>query len=631
MTTANRSNAAAIFGAILSASLTCWIHPAAAASATVSATLSPAEIVVGQSAQLTVTCNVQDQGYPQITGVPGLNFQHVSQASQIQIINGAMSANVTHVYLVTAERPGTYTIPPIKVGASESHALTLHVHAGAPSAGGPGGQSSPQAMPQPGQAPGAGGPDTRGAIDASSIGFLRMEAPKDSFIVGETVPVQLRAYFREGVELRVDGPPKFNSDAFTMKNLTDQPTKHMELVNGVPHTILTWPTTITAVKAGSHEMALEIPTTVTIRTQARRPSSRRRGLFDDFFSNDPFGDPFFDRFFGTATQKAFALRSESIPANVSPPPSEGRPDGFGGAVGRFAITATAVPTRVNVGDPITVKVSITGEGNFDRVSIDGIPRDETWKSYKPTVTFESGKDALSGAKTFELALVPLKGGRLEIPSVSFSFYDPDRKAYGIVSTQPIAIDVAGDASPPPAVAPVPRPLQSQPPPAVSADGLLPDKVETGPTTSLRPWFLNRDGLAVALAPTLLAIILWWALRQLRRWQNDVGRKVEAETRRQVREQFAIMKAAAERGAAPEFFAAARDAFRHHFAARWGMPAGAITLAELDARGNGEISNVRQIFELADEAIFAGRTFSPEMLSDWLHTVDAELKRLEATR
>ncbi len=227
--------------------------------------------------------------------------------------------------------------------------------------------------------------------------------------------------------------------------------------------------------------------------------------------------------------------------------------------------------------------------------------------------------------------MPLKGGRLEIPSISFSFFDPDRKAYGIVSTQPIAIDVSGDGSPPPAFAPAPQPIQNQPPPAVPADGLLPDKVETGPTTSLRPWFLNLDGLAAALAPTLLAIILWLALRQLRRWKNDVGRKVEAETRRQVREQFAIMKAAAERGAAPEFFAAARDAFRHHFAARWGMPAGAITLAELDARGNGEISNVRPIFELADEAIFAGRTFSPEMLSDWLHTVGAELKRLEAAR
>ena len=82
MTTASRSNAAA-FGAILSAFLTCWIHPAAAAGATVSATLNPTEIVVGQTAQLTVTCNVQEQAYPQITAVPGLNFQHVSQASQI--------------------------------------------------------------------------------------------------------------------------------------------------------------------------------------------------------------------------------------------------------------------------------------------------------------------------------------------------------------------------------------------------------------------------------------------------------------------------------------------------------------------------------------------------------------------
>ena len=59
-----------------------------------------------------------------------------------------------------------------------------------------------------------------------------------------------------------------------------------------------------------------------------------------------------------------------------------------------------------------------------------------------------------------------------------------------------------------------------------------------------------------------------------------------------------------------------------------MPALAITLAEIDARCDGQASEFREIFELADEAIFAGSTFPPEMLKSWLRKAGDELDRLE---
>ena len=110
------------------------------------------------------------------------------------------------------------------------------------------------------------------------------------------VPVELKAFFRAGVELRVDGLPKLNSDAFTMNKLGDQPVSSQQVINGVRYAVYTWPTVITAVKAGDYAMSVEIPTTVTVRQQAQRPRSR-----------NPFGDDFFDdafsNFFGAATQK----------------------------------------------------------------------------------------------------------------------------------------------------------------------------------------------------------------------------------------------------------------------------------------------------------------------------------------
>ncbi len=626
--------------AVILAVLMGWRAPAVADDVT--ASLQPAEIAPGEAAQLTVTSNRQGAGQPQIADVHGLAFQHVGQSSQVQIINGAMSASVTHTYLVTAERVGDYTIPAIRIGegrdAAASQPLTLKVRDGSagttPQRSGPYGTwrhtgPPPRLVPPTANVPGnsADGPE------ASGIGFLRIDSPKKTLFVGETVAVELQAFFREGADLRVDGLPKFDSDAFTMKKLGDQPLRRRELVNGIPYTVLAWPTAITAVKAGTHELALEIPTTVTIRVKTQRPTSRMRGLFGDSLFDHFFDDPFFNDFFGAATQKQVSLRSEPMAVDVAPLPAAGKPGGFGGAVGRFAISATATPTRANSGDPVALKVTVTGEGNFDRVNINGVERDGTWKSYKPTTAFEPGSGPLLGSKVFEQALVPLEGGRLEIPPVSFSYFDPEKREYATIATQPISIEVtpSGNPTPPVAAIPVASPNPASPAPHPGANEILPDKVETGwPVVSLVPWFLQPDRMAVALAPSLGALGLWAGLLWHRRRKNDVGRQIEAEARRRVREELAIMRGAAERGAAVEFFAAARDAFRHRLAARWGMPASAITLAEIDARCNGQASGFREIFELADEAIFAGRTFPPEMLKSWLRKVDDELDRLETT-
>lgn len=613
---------------------------ATAPGATVSATLQPAEISMGEAAQLTVTCDTQTSGQPQIPEIPGLSFQHVGQSSRVQFINGAMSAYVTHTYLVVADRAGSFTIPAIGVASggdvAESQPLTLLVRdaASPPAAQGPHHYGSwRRANPQP-QAP---QPGTGAAVvDPSGIGFLRIDSPKTSFVVGESARVELQAFFREGVELKLDGPPKFNSDAFTMKKLGDRPLRRRELVNGTPYTVLSWPTAITAVKAGNHEMSVEIPTTVTVRVKTRRPTSRMPGifgdsLFDHFFDDGFFDDPFFNQFFGAATQKEVPLSSDPMPVVVESLPAEGRPEGFAGAVGRFEIGASATPCQANAGDPISLKVTVTGEGNFDRVSVDGVGRDATWKSYKPSATFQPAEDELAGTKVFEQAIVPLQGGRLEIPPVSLSYFDPEKRAYATVATPPIPVSVTPPAgtTPSPPTAPLASLATPKPQDRSPAEGLLPDKVGSGRTVrTLEPRFLSPIWLAVSLSPSLAAFGLWAILLWQRRSRADARRLLKVETRRRVREQIDRMKRAADRGEAPEFFAAARDALRHQLAARWDMPAHAITRAEVDGRLNGEAHSLPEIFDLADEAIFASRRFPSHELKSWLATVRKELGRLE---
>ena len=381
----------------------------AAKAPSITATIEPSGIAFGDTAQLTVTVRGQDQSTPDIPSVNGLSFQPMGQSSQIQVINGAMSANISHTYLVTASRTGTFTIPKIKLGsgiAAESQPLVLKVlrrvsGTSAPASRGSQGQSS---LPAPAV---GGGDEPADAPDQDSFGFLRLVSPKKEFYVGEMVPVELKAYFRAGVELRVDGLPRLNSDAFTMNKLGDQPARSQQVINGVPYTVFSWSTAITAVKAGDYEMSVELPTTVTIRQRVQRPRMQVPDPFGDSFFDDVFNDPFFKNFFGTATQKEVALSSQPSNVKILSLPADHRPAGFDGAVGKFDFAAEAAPLQIAAGDPVTLKLKITGSGNFDRVNAPAPAKSDTWKTYSPSAKFEAEDSAgYSGTKTFAAGVGP---------------------------------------------------------------------------------------------------------------------------------------------------------------------------------------------------------------------------------
>ncbi len=178
----------------------------------ITATLEPAEIAVSEAAQFTVTISGRSTDEPQIPAVNGLEFQQVGQSSQVQIINGAMSANINYTYVVVPTRPGNFTIPAIKIGRGAEAAVSQPI---ALKVGGGAGSGVP-ARNRPNQstlsAPTVNGDEEQiSAAEQKSFGFLRLITPRNEFYVGEMVPVELKAYFRAGVELRVDGLPKLNS------------------------------------------------------------------------------------------------------------------------------------------------------------------------------------------------------------------------------------------------------------------------------------------------------------------------------------------------------------------------------------------------------------------------------------
>jgi len=599
------------------AAMTLFSLPAMASSPHISAKLEPANVTVGQQAQLTVTVTGASGEEPAVPHVDGLDITPMGQSSEFESVNGVTTASNSQIYLVTPTRAGRFTIPSLKLGngteATQPIVLQATGSAAAPSAGTP-----PAALPAP-NVPGADDDQAVSAGDQQT--FLRLVMPKRSLYVGELVPVQIKAYFRSGLQASVNGLPSLSSDAFTLNALDDKPEQTQEIMNGQRYTVLTWTTAVCAVKAGDYSLSLEMPVVLTV--PAHSPRAGRRGLLDDPFDDDSF----FDNFFGNSVEKQITLSSRADVETVRPLPSGNKPPGFSGAVGDFTVTAQASPDHVAAGDPITLRLTVTGSGNFDRVASNLLGSSADWKSYKPVARFTpTDSVGFEGTKTFEQAVVPLKSGQVKIPALSFSYFDPQTEKYVTRSAAPLAVDVSPETNQPATPSGAGSAASSA---NANPSTFAPNRVETGQFVStLKPLFLQpRFLLANLFAWCGLAVLHYLLSSHVRRVRDPQFAKAR-QTARAIHDQLVEMDAAMRRTETATFFAAARRALQHRLGQRWGLPPETITLTEINARLNGNGAGIRPVFQMADQVAYSHENLPAGDLAGWKRIVTEQLKNLE---
>jgi hypothetical protein len=599
-------------------SLTALVAAAFGAQSQINAELEPQSIALGESAELTVTVNGSASATSTVPRVDGLEIEPIGEQTSMQIINGNVTSNVAQLFRVTPNRAGDFTIPAI---GGNGQPIKLHVDKG------PGGQTQ-RAMPQARlhlPASRFSQPSNSMPVDSKNqSAFLRIELPKRELIVGELVPVKVKAYFRSGVSASLNGLPTLSSDAFTLNKFDDNPEQTRELIDSVPYTVVTWTSALSAVKAGDYPLNLDLP--VMVRVQEK--GARGNNPFKDFFGDDSaFDDPFFDNFFSNATQKPLTLHTDGATVKIEPIPTQGRPADFAGAVGQFDVTAEASARNGTTGDPLTLRMTITGRGNFDRVTTNGLTSSPDWKTYKPNGKFTPDDSAgIEGTRTFEQSIVPTKAGAQEIPALSFSYFDPVTQRYVTKSTAPIAVDIAQGSATTPAAPPTSAPAADVP--KRSSDRLAPDQVVTGRSVvNLRPLVLTPWFIAVN-AVMITALVFGAVLRWLRQRRANDPRRLEREAAEKcVGEALAKMDAALKVHDSPQFFIAARKALQERLAAKWKLPASRVTISEIRARLNGDGEEIRSIFQTADEIAYSGRQFTPPDLQQWRGIVKEQLQQL----
>jgi len=593
------------------------------AEPTVNEQIEPAEISLGGSAQLTIETSGSDSSPVAPPVVPGLEFVAIGQSQQIQSVNGVTTSSTSVTYQVIPQEAGIFTIPSLSRG---SQPLVLRVNpagntSGSATRNAPSG-AAPGNNPQVSGAPpsGTGGPSGGAThLTSDSAAFVRLRLPKTELYVGETVPVDIQVGMRDGFVASLNGLPTLNGDAFTLNKLSSQPERTEETIDGKPFTVLTWHSVLSAVKPGALSLTVEARLTVRIRTSSRSLAD----LFGDSGLDEALNDPIFQNFFGGSTEKDITVASAPTAFTVLALPTKDQPPGFSGAVGTFQVSSELSDTKVTAGDPLTLRIHVTGTGNFDRVNNVMLNDVADWKTYQPTAVFKpSDETGYRGEKTFEQPLIAAQPGTQTLPGLTFSYFDPTTRRYEVARTEPLRVAVApapGEGS----VASTNHAAANAaagPSSAPTPGGLRPDHAETGAfTASLLPPYWQPRILAIPASLLFAFSGVWFWLRRRERAARDGSGALQRTASQTTQALLGQMEAASTAGNAPLFFNAARDALRRTLAVRWKVTPEKITLADIDARLGGE-SDIRRVFALADETNYSARRLEATDLRRWKEIV-----------
>jgi hypothetical protein len=127
---------------------------------------------------------------------------------------------------------------------------------------------------------------------------------------------------------------------------------------------------------------------------------------------------------------------------VRPVPEQGRPQSFAGAVGRgFTLEVSADRSVVQVGEPITLTLTLRGEGlegaALPPLDAPGLLPPDSFRA----PSGERPGELVDDAKRFTAVVRVLDERVSEIPALAYSWFDPATQAFETTRSRPIALAV----------------------------------------------------------------------------------------------------------------------------------------------------------------------------------------------
>ncbi|KQO29880.1 BatD protein [Flavobacterium sp. Leaf82] len=129
--------------------------------------------------------------------------------------------------------------------------------------------------------------------------------------------------------------------------------------------------------------------------------------------------------------------------NVRPLPEATKPEGFGGAVGKFNFTVTPSKTTLKSGESLDLIVSASGNGNMKLFTLPKPVVPNALEMYDPVHNEQvtTSLSGMSGKITDKYSIVPQYKGKYAIKPMQFSYFDLSTGSYKTITSQEIMVDV----------------------------------------------------------------------------------------------------------------------------------------------------------------------------------------------
>jgi hypothetical protein len=540
-------------------------------AASFTATLDQDTITLGGQATLSLAIEGSQSPHVPTPSVPGLQIIQAGTSQNVSFINGAMSSTVTITFSVTPRQAGEFTIP----------AMTADVN----------GQTVATA-PLKLVVTKAAAPSAAAVNSGNEPAFMKFIFPGSKIYLGESVVGRLELYLRDDVSgLNGFQMASLPTDGFSSgKTVELQNQRRRVQVGNRAYTVIPLSLPLTATRTGDLTLGPFTANVVIVQQSQNQ------------------GDSVF-RFFNQGEQKQMTLVTEPVILKSFALPVENQPANFTGAVGDFTMTATAGPTTLTVGDPITVRVQISGRGALDAVTL---PIQDSWhdfKTYPATTKVESSDQfGFQGTKTFEQFISPQNSDVHELPPFTFSFFNPADGQYHTL-TQPAVplIVTAAGILPMPALAINKNSTPENQPP----QDILPIKENLGKLAKksapliARPAFLALQALPVM---AFLAAFIW--RQRTDNLANNPRLRRQRAVAQLVRDGVNDLKNFAGQNQSDEFFALLFRLLQEQLGERLDCPASAITEnviekhAFLRDMSPDTLEGLRELFQLCNQARYA---------------------------
>ena len=400
---------------------------AAAQDITVQAYVESETVYMGETFVYQIVVNGADNATPPDLSAFGPDFSaqflggQNSSSQSITVINGKMSRDVHQGYVMqfnlTPKQKGKLTIPavPVKVKGQTFNTNPVTI-----------------------------GVDT--PVETQDF-KLRMTLSRSSCYVGEPVILTVTWYIGRDVEefsfsMPLLGDGDFNVETPEVK--IDQTKRYYQIpvggrqvvaekgtgqLDGVFYATISFTKAVIPKRAGT----LTIPQTA-VECAAVSGAPRGRDLFNDFMN---------DNFFGArrGAMKKYVIPSNTLSLAVKDLPQEGKPANFAGHIGEYQISASASPLDVSVGDPITLKVTLSGPEYLGNVDLPPLQNETELATYFKIPDERAEGKLMGKTKVFTQTIRAKNENVKAIPPITLAYFDTKKKRYGAVSTAPIPIVV----------------------------------------------------------------------------------------------------------------------------------------------------------------------------------------------